>query len=303
MKKLVFIIAAVTISACATKSNVKSDGTTDEPKFPKPYSVTFNNNRGTFPTWDELANVKAGMTKDELYKLLGRPHYDEGMFGVREWDYLFHFHTPGQGTDNVTTCQFKVIYDKNKFTRSFFWRSVDPETAVCPPTPRTPQMQKYTLNADALFAFDKSGEGDMLPAGKAQLDELARELQKYQSLNAVRIIGHTDRLGSHEYNKGLSERRAETVRRYLVARGVPAGIMSSVGVGKTQQIHECSNNLPRRELIACLQPNRRVEVEIEGSGVISGADGAYQQGGTSGITETTPQALPGEPNDFLKQRK
>lgn len=302
MKKLVFfVITALTLSACATKSNVKSDGTTDEPVFPKPYSVTFNNNRGTFPTWDELSNVKAGMTKDELYKLLGRPHYDEGMFGVREWDYLFHFHTNGQGTNNVTTCQFKVIYDKDKYTRSFFWRAVDPEDAVCPPTPRTPQMQKYELNADALFAFDKSGEKDMLPAGKAQLDELARELQNYQKLTALRIIGHTDRLGSQAYNKGLSERRAETVRRYLVARGVPAGIMSARGVGKTQQIKECPNGMPRADLIACLQPNRRVVVEIEGVGVMSGAEGAYQQG-AGGITETSPRALPVD-NDFYNQIK
>ena len=111
------VLAAGVLSACATKSNVKADGTTDNPVFPKPYSLTFNNDRGTFPTYDELDLMRPGLTKDDIYKILGRPHYNEGMYGVREWDYLFHFYTPGVGTDpentsgveGVTTCQYKII--------------------------------------------------------------------------------------------------------------------------------------------------------------------------------------------------
>ena len=61
--------------------------------------------------------MRPGLTKDDIYKILGRPHYDEGM-GVREWDYLFHFYTPGVGVDpentsgveGITTCQYKVIF-------------------------------------------------------------------------------------------------------------------------------------------------------------------------------------------------
>lgn len=230
MKIGLSLLAAALLAACATKSNVKPDGTTDEPVFPEPFSVTFNNDRGTFPTADELANVKAGMTKDELYKLIGRPHYDEGMFNVREWDYLFHFHTPGQGTNDVTTCQFKVIYDKDKFTRSFFWRAVDPAEAVCPPSSPNEQTQRFTIAADALFAFDKSGAADMNAAGKARLDEFATQVKRFDRLRAIRIVGHTDRLGSDTYNLALSQRRAETVRQYLIQRGVPAGVMSAQGM-------------------------------------------------------------------------
>ena len=85
--------------------------------------------------------MRPGLTKDAIYKILGRPHYDEGLYGVREWDYLFHFYTPGVGTDpdntsgvpDITTCQYKVIYDKHKFARSFHWNPVYPADAVCPP--------------------------------------------------------------------------------------------------------------------------------------------------------------------------
>ena len=93
----VLMLAAV-LSACATKSDVKADGTTDNPVFPEArhISPSFAKKMGTFPTADELAQIKAGMTKDQFYKLLGRPHFNEGMFAVREWDYVFHFHTPGR---------------------------------------------------------------------------------------------------------------------------------------------------------------------------------------------------------------
>ena len=143
------VAAVCLLAACATKSDVKADGTTDKPVFPKPYSLTFNNDRGTFPTQDELDQMKPGLTKDDIYKILGRPHYDEGMIGVREWDYVFQFYTPGVGVDpdntsgveGITTCQYKVIYDKDKFARSFYWNPVFPKDAVCPPPAAKPAPQ------------------------------------------------------------------------------------------------------------------------------------------------------------------
>lgn len=66
---------AMVLSACATKSHVSSEGTTDNPVFPAvdKVSPSFAHNRGTFPTTDELAQVKAGMTKDQMYKLGSSP--------------------------------------------------------------------------------------------------------------------------------------------------------------------------------------------------------------------------------------
>lgn len=268
MKKIfVLSLCAAVLSACSsTKSSVSASGTTDSPVFPDVDSVTFDNNRGTFPTADELANVKAGMTKDQYYKLLGRPHFDEGFFGVREWDYLFHFHTPGEGTDNVTTCQFKILYDDNYISRSFFWKPIDPPTAICPPFSQ-PEAQKnpqrLTLNADTLFAFDKS---ELSAQGRAELTEFARKVNRFDQLRAIHIEGHTDYLGGTTYNKGLSERRAKTVMRYLTELGLPGGVMSSVGYGETRPVKECAKTGDRNALIACLQPNRRVEVVVDGSG-------------------------------------
>lgn len=299
LKLLSVSALAAAVSACATPSQVTAEGTTDNPVWPRWDSVTFDNNRGTFPNLTDLKEVKAGMTKDQLYQLLGRPHYDE-VWRPREWNYLFHFHTPGVGTDDVTTCQFKVLFDKNKFTRSFYWNPVDPIDGACPPAleaptiikeviikevpapvvpvqpapvqpvqPAAPKLQRYTLNADALFVFDKHSLHEMLPQGRRDLEELAARLKTFDELNAVIVTGHTDRLGSDAYNIRLSRNRADTVVNYLVSQGIPANIIRSYGVGESEQIKQCSDSLPRPQLIDCLQPNRRVTVDVDGSGILN----------------------------------
>lgn len=133
------LVGAVVLTACGS-TRVDRNG---EPKgdlsWPSAKRTSFNKNKGTFPDLSSLQEIRSGMTKDQLYYLIGRPHYSEG-FRVNEWNYLFHFNTPGQGTDGVTTCQYKVLFDKHRFARTFHWRAVDPENAVCPPARPKPVM-------------------------------------------------------------------------------------------------------------------------------------------------------------------
>lgn len=266
--------AVLVLSACSSLSKVKSDGTTDEPVWPRWNKVTFHKTRGTFPDAGSLAQVKPGLTKDELYYLLGRPHYGE-MWRPREWNYLLHFHTPGQGTNNVTTCQFKILFDKNMFSNETYWHAVDPADAVCPPPRQQPQppqpvaaaipvRQHHTLSADVLFAFNRSGEHDLRPHGREELDNLATGLRNVEQLDSITVTGHTDYLGSDDYNRNLSQQRAETVRRYLISRGLPADRIRAVGMGESQPVKQCDGRSGRGRLIACLQPNRRVEIQVDG---------------------------------------
>lgn len=279
MKKWAMLSAAAAVLAACTSAGtrVQSDGSAEELVWPNPESTTFNKDRGTFPNLGSLKEIRSGMTKDQLYYLIGRPQFNEG-FRVNEWDYLFHFNTPGQGTDGVTTCQYKILFDKNKFARTFHWKPVDPVDAVCPPPPAptpTPQVspppapQYFTLSADALFVFDRGDEANMLPRGKAELDALANQLRRFPRLDNIRIIGHTDYLGTDYYNLLLSQQRAETVRRYLADRGVPRAIMFAYGAGESQPVKQCTSTGNRQALIDCLQPNRRVEIEV--NGVAAGA--------------------------------
>ncbi|WP_217619450.1 OmpA family protein, partial [Achromobacter sp. GbtcB20] len=80
------------------------------------------------------------------------------------------------------------------------------------------------------------------------------------SITNVGITGYTGRLGSGKYNQKLSVRRANAVRDYLVSKGVDAGRLNAVGKGEANPVVEC-NQKKRAELIACLEPNRRDEVE------------------------------------------
>src|SRR5699024_3695273 len=217
--------------------------------------VGMNNKMGTFPNLSSLKEVKAGMTKDQLYYLLGRPHFGEGIVAVREWDYLFHFHTPGQGTDGVTTCQYKVLFDKDNITRDFHWNPVDPADASCPPGA---EPERISLDADALFAFDRA---ELRPEGQRKLDEFASTLQQVDSYQSIEVAGHTDRLGADSYNMNLSQRRANSVKDYLVALGVPGDNIHAQGYGKTQPVVQCDGS--GNKLISCLQPNRRVEIELK----------------------------------------
>ena len=135
-----------------------------------------------------------------------------------------------------------------------------------PPAPK-PTTQKVTFAADVLFDFDKAV---LRPEGKAKLDELVGKL-KGVALEVVIAIGHTDRIGSAGYNQKLSVRRAEAIKAYLVSKGIEPNRIYTEGKGMTQPVKQCPNPSPKGEirnqqqLIACLQPNRRVEVEVVGT--------------------------------------
>jgi len=123
--------------------------------------------------------------------------------------------------------------------------------------------QKINFSADALFDFDKAV---LKPEGKAMLDELARTLQgaKYEVIVAT---GHADRFGTVEYNQKLSERRADAVKHYLAAKEIPLNKISASGKGKSQPVTkpgECKG-AKSPKVIACLQPDRRVDVEVTGT--------------------------------------
>ncbi len=138
-----------------------------------------------------------------------------------------------------------------------------PAPPAPPPAPPAPMAQKITIASKALFDFDKAV---LRPEGKKALDtEVIAKIKQVQKVELVLVTGHTDRLGSQAYNQKLSERRAATVRDYLTSQGVAKDKIETLGMGKTQPVPgvKCEQK-NRKELIACLQPHRRVEVEVKG---------------------------------------
>ena len=145
-----------------------------------------------------------------------------------------------------------------------------PAPIVAPPAPApavtpapTPVAEKVTLSADALFDFDKSV---LRSDGKEKLDDLVDKL-KAVDVQTIIDIGYTDRIGSKAYNLKLSDRRAETVKAYLVGKGVAADRILAKGKGKENPVTtpgQCKGHVTRK-LIKCLQPDRRVEIEVIGT--------------------------------------
>ena len=137
-----------------------------------------------------------------------------------------------------------------------------PAPAIVTPPPTPPAPTKVTFSSDSLFQF---GKATMLPAGKRDLDQFAAKL-KGADFELITVTGHTDRIGSHAYNMKLSTRRAETVKNYLVdAAGISPDKIAAKGVDGSDPVTrpgDCKGVKVTKKLIACLQPDRRVEVEV-----------------------------------------
>lgn len=134
--------------------------------------------------------------------------------------------------------------------------------AVAKPSELVLRENRFVLNEDILFTYAKAA---LKPEGEAALNNLVATLMKLDPTEgAIVVIGHTDRIGSNGYNQKLSAERAQSVRDYLVSQGVPADLITSKGVGKSQPItgDECKA-LKGADLIKCLAPDRRVEIEVK----------------------------------------
>ena len=176
------------------------------------------------------------------------------------------------GRANVVKRGTGLCWRTGHWTPAMAIAECDPELAKKPAaaaeapkaaaTPK-PAAQKVTLAADALFDFDKA---TLRPEGKAKLDDLMSKIKDIK-LEVIIAVGHADRFGTDKYNQKLSEKRAEAVKAYLVGKGMEANRVYTEGKGKKQPITkagECKG-AKSKKVIACLQPDRRVEIEVIGT--------------------------------------
>jgi OOP family OmpA-OmpF porin len=134
------------------------------------------------------------------------------------------------------------------------------------PTPAPmPERMKVSFNADVLFGFDRSA---ISPAGKRALDKFVNEIRGVE-FSQIIIHGHTDRIGTAAYNEKLSLQRANAVKAYLVSRNATsADKISTVGKGSSEPLTEagsCKGVPTSAAVIACLESDRRVDLEVSGT--------------------------------------
>ena len=253
---------------CMTFSATAADtGEVNFPALDSSYLTT-----GDFVGPDHVKRVTPGLSKDQVRLELSNPHFSEGIFNVREWDYAFNFYT-GKGSEYVT-CQFKVKFDSDNRVTSTHWKNPECERYINPPqvkdAPVAPVTEKtlkrhVEFGADGLFAFGKSDLGNLNPAGRDTLDDLANHLQQDAvKLSSVVVTGYTDRIGSEQANLALSQARADTIRDYLIQKGLDTHLVRAYGAGDAKPVVQCPGQKLTPQLVRCLQPNRRMEIEISG---------------------------------------
>ena len=154
------------------------------------------------------------------------------------------------------------------------------------PAPAPVVIEKVSLSTDVLFGFNKA---ELTPAGEQKLDDLAKSAQG-ANVEKVVLIGHADRIGSENYNKELSEKRAQAVADYLSKKGVDSSRLQVEGRGESQPITgtECAklgkDSNKNQKLISCLQPDRRVDAELLGSREsTAGTTGSPSSTGATGM--------------------
>ncbi|WP_422506939.1 OmpA family protein [Stenotrophomonas sp. GZD-301] len=269
LRSLSLGLAVLLFSACASHGR-KADGPATmeaggaeaaAPAFPDPRKASLK--EGLFVDIDSLRLFARGMSKRQLYSLLGTPHFGEGMWGVREWNYLFNFRsTPG---GDYFTCQFMVSFDSKGIAQDSHWKPAACAAVLQPPAPPPPPpppapvvmpTEPLRLSADALFAFDSAV---LTAEGRRSIDAVLDQVRSASQVQTIQVLGYTDRIGADAYNLDLSQRRAHAVRDALVQGGVPAAAIMAEGRGKANPLVQC-DSAGRKALIACLAPNRRVEL-------------------------------------------
>ncbi len=154
-----------------------------------------------------------------------------------------------------------------------------PYVPVAPPVDTAPiappiASEKVTYQLEARFAFDKA---ELSVAERAKLDEFYAKVKGIDNLEVVVVTGYTDEMGSVDYNMALSQRRAENVKKHLVAKGIEPARIYTEGKGKSNPVvtdcqeqvsaqhHAKGKHQARSQMIRCSAPNRRVEIQAVGT--------------------------------------
>lgn len=177
----------------------------------------------------------------------------------------------------VTRSEFGLCWRSGSWTADDAVAGCDGALKPPIPNPIAPEVKNILTSApvaDKRCDFTVTLEsGETFASGQSVLNEKAKKrladtllpkLAKCQSVAEVTITGHTDNIGAAETNRRLSEKRAASVADFLQAHGiiVPINVLAA---GETQPLVNCQAGMNRAKLIACLAPNRRVQIQVQGT--------------------------------------
>ena len=159
----------------------------------------------------------------------------------------------GDMNGHIINCWHTIYFDQEKHgVEACGEGTAKPKAkAKAKPAPHV-SLKTVSLGAHALFDVNKD---TLRAAGRQELDALANDLHAVKEIKHITIVGHTDSTGAEGYNQALSERRAASVRHYLISKGVNSNVISSIGKGESSPVDSNANSAGR-------QKNRRVDINI-----------------------------------------
>ena len=240
------------------------------------------NDRSDFPqlALDESVRLIDGMERGVSPLPTDTPLVNDAKYLRADlWQRLKLIHgTPGFecAAQKVACGEVELVHAGNEFNQQQ-WRHSKPYIQMaedltneaealarqCQPAAQPPQ--NMSLTANVVFDFDRDTRRHMRAQSLQGLEQaLGRIAAEKLGLVGVELVGHADRLKgpSDAYNQGLSERRAQTVRQYLIDKGIAADKIRYTWRGDSEQVQAC-DGLSGAKLRECLLPNRRVEVKFQ----------------------------------------
>ncbi len=171
-----------------------------------------------------------------------------------------------RNSDPDSLCWRTTFWDKSMATEECdpdLIEKPEPVAEAPAPAPVPAPPEKVTFSADALFDFDSA---KLKPQGEQALDGFVAQLENL-NYDLIIAVGYADRIGNEEYNKKLSVRRAESVKEYLVTqKGIDPNRVFSDGKGEANPVTgDSCRDMNKKQLIECLSPDRRVEIEVAGT--------------------------------------